>query len=193
MSQKGFSLMELLVAVGLMATGSAVAVPRVLAALDDLRTVGAARYVASRLQQTRMEAVSRMADTAVRFSRTGQSYVYAVFVDGDGDGVRSLDIQSGVDREIHRGEELAHRFPGVEFGTLPTVPSVDPSGAPPGSDPIRLGSSDMITFGPLGTSTPGSLYILGPNGRQFVIRVFGETGKSRILRFDTRNGDWVPL
>jgi type II secretory pathway pseudopilin PulG len=192
-SQKGSSLLELVLVAGLIATSSALAMPRLLGALDDFRTLGAVRYVASRLQQTRMEAVNRASDTALRFARSGPSYGYAIYLDGNGNGVRSVDIQSGVDREIHQTERLSDRFPGVEFGALPALPSVDPSAAPPGNDPIRFGSSDLVSFSALGTSSPGSLYILGPNGRQFVIRVFGETGRLRILRFETPGRRWVSL
>jgi type II secretory pathway pseudopilin PulG len=192
-SDIGASLLELIFVTGLLAVITAVAVPPMLAALDDLRTLGAVRYISSRLQQARTQAVTRSTDAAVRFTPDGPSYAYAVFLDGNRNGVRSTDIQSGIDREIHRGERLADQFPGIEFGTLPSLPSVDPSAPAPGADPIRLGSSDMVSFSALGTSTPGSLYVLGPGGAQYVVRIFGGTGKTRILRFDARGRRWIPL
>ena len=188
----GFSLLEVTFVLGLVAVCMTIAVPPIHSALEDFRTLGAVRYVSSRLQQTRMEAVVHSADAALRFEPDGSSYGYAVFLDGNGNGVRSSEIQTGIDREIHRKERLVDQFPGVEFGTLPDLPPVDPSAPAPGSDPIRVGSSNMLSFGALGTSTPGSLYILGRNGTQYVIRVFAETGKTRTLRFDARWRRWSP-
>jgi hypothetical protein len=192
-SQTGSSLLELVFVASLVVTSCAVAVPAILATLEESRTLGAVRYVASRLQQTRMEAVARTADVAIRFSQDPRSYVFTTFVDGNADGVRSADIQSGVDRAIGHDERLVDHFPGIEFGVLPALPPVDPSGTAPGNDPIKFGSSDIVTFTAMGTSTPGSLYIVGRKGTQFVIRVFGETGKTRVLRFDPASGHWVSL
>ena len=64
----GYSLVELMVVAGLVATLSAIAVPQTLAALDDSRTVGAARYIAARFQRARMEAVMRSAQVGIRFA-----------------------------------------------------------------------------------------------------------------------------
>jgi hypothetical protein len=192
-SQTGSSLLELVFVASLVATSCAVSVPAVLAALEESRSRGAVRYVVSRLQQTRMEAVTRTADVAIRFSQDARSYLFTTFVDGNADGVRTADIQSGVDRPIGHDERLVDQFPGIEFGALPGLPPVDPSGTPPGNDPVRFGPSDIVTFTALGTSTPGSLYILARGGTQFVIRVFGETGKTRVLRFDPASGQWVSL
>jgi len=47
---------ELACAVTLMATLASVAVPPLLAGLDEFRTSGAARHVAARLQRARMDA-----------------------------------------------------------------------------------------------------------------------------------------
>jgi hypothetical protein len=129
----------------------------------------------------------------MRFTRSSESYTYAIYADGNGDGVRSVDIERGIDTPIQFDEHLTDQFPGVEFGALPGLPAVDPSSPPPGEDPIRLGPSDMAVFTPLGTSTPGSLYVLGRNSTQYAIRVFGETGKTRILRFNVRTRAWEAL
>jgi hypothetical protein len=84
------------------------------------------------------------------------------------------------------------QFPGVDFGALPGLPGADAS-APPGSDPIRLGASDRVTFTPTGTATPGSLYVRGPGNAQYVVRILGETGRTRVLKFSAGSGTWHPL
>ena len=190
LSGTGYSLLELLFATGLMATVAGMALPVMLAGLDEMRTLGAVRYVSSRLQRTRMDAVARSANTAVRFIRTGETVTFGVYADGNGDGVRSADILHGVDPVVFPEQRLSDLFPGVEFGTLPDLPAVDASSAAPGSDPIRVGSSDLLAFTPLGTSTSGSLYVLGPGRTQYVIRVFGATAKLRVVRFDVSRAQW---
>jgi hypothetical protein len=191
-STAGFCVIDLLAAMGLIVTLSAVAIPNLLAGLDDVRTFGAVRYLSTRLQQSRMEAVARTARTSIRFEPTGESYTFAVFVDGNRNGVLARDIEGGIDVEVRERERLPDRFSGVDFGAIPGLPPVDRSSPPPGADPVRFGASDMVTFTPLGTSTPGSLYVRGRQS-QYAIRVFGDTGKTRVLKFDPRKREWRPL
>lgn len=189
----GYSLVELMFAVALVVTMSALSVPGVLAAIDDMRTAGAVRYMSARLQRARMEAVARSASVALRFIHTPDGYAYNVYVDGNGNGVRTLDIQRGIDREVMPLERLGASFSGVDFGVAPGLPSVDSGGSPPGTDPIKLGSSDILTFTAIGTSSSGSLYIRGQKGAQYVLRVFGETGRTHGLKFDPASQRWKPL
>jgi type II secretory pathway pseudopilin PulG len=192
-SQKGFTLMELVFVAGLITTITAIALPQMLVGLDESRTYAAARYMSGRLHAARMEAVTLTSNTALRFVRIGESYAFAVHVDGNRNGVRTSDIQNGVDRRLHPQELLSDRFPGVDFGALPGLPAVDPASPAPGDDPVRFGPSNMVAFTALGTSTPGSLYIRGRRDVQFVVRVFGDTGKIRVLKFNPRSRQWKQL
>ena len=187
-----FSFIEIMFVLGTAATVSAVAVPETLATIDDSRTAAAARYISTRLQRTRMEAVSRNGSAALRLSRLPDHYEFGGYVDGNGNGVLSRDIQSGVDQLFQPVDRLGDHFSGVDFGATADLPAVDPTSPAPGDDPIRLGSSDMVTFTPTGTATSGSLYIRGRRGSQYVVRVYGETGKTRVLRFNAGSGQWIP-
>lgn len=189
----GYSIVELVFVAGTIATVGSMAVPQVRASLDDFRTAGAARYISARLQRARMDAVIRSADVGLQVTQTTSGYSYAVYVDGNRNGVRSADITNGTDRQLVAPERLFDQFPGVEFGALPGLPSVDPSGTPPGSDPIRLGSGNFATFSSAGTSSSGSLYIRGRRSTQYVVRIYGQTGKTRVLKFDLRTWLWKPL
>lgn len=192
-ARDGYSFLELLFALGLIATLSGMAIPALMTALDEQRAAGAVRYLAMRIQRVRVEAVSRGANTAIRFEPLGADYAYRAYVDGDGDGVRSDDIADGVDRALGPSERLSDSFAGVEFGVLPELPPVEPGGAPPGNDPIRFGASDVLSYSALGTSSSGSLYVLGRGRTQYVIRVFGDTGRTRILRFEVRSRQWTNI
>ena len=74
MRHAGYSLLELVVLTALIATVTAVAIPNVLATVNDSRTVGAARYISAQLQLVRMEAVARSADAGLKFLRLPDGY-----------------------------------------------------------------------------------------------------------------------
>jgi type II secretory pathway pseudopilin PulG len=189
----GYSLLELMFVMGLAVTASAIAVPQVLAGIDDSRTRGAARYLSTRFQRARMEAVMRSTAVAIRFTRGSNGYEYRTYRDGNGDGVLTRDIQSGLDRPIGAMERLFEQFPGVEFGAVPGLPAVDAGGTPPGDDPIRFGAGNLASFTPIGTSTPGTVYIRGRGDAQYAVRVFGGTGKTRMWKFARQTRQWSPL
>jgi hypothetical protein len=192
-SCRGYSLLDLLFAVGLAVALTGIAIPQVLPGLDDLRTAGAARYIAARLQHARMEAVRRSAAVAIQFVAANNGFSYGTYLDGNANGVRTREIVSGVDQRIGSLERLEDQFPGVDFGALPGLPSVDAGGQPPGNDPVRLGAGNMASFSSTGTASSGSLYIRGRQGAQYVVRIYGDTAKTRILKFDSRSRTWQPL
>ena len=190
---RGYSLLEVVFVAGLGITLTSVAVPQYLAGIDDFRASGAARYLSARLQRARMEAVMRSTSVAMKFAQTPDGYSYTVYLDGNGNGVLTEDIQNGVDRRLNGPERLRDHFAGVDFGAVPGLPPIDPGATPPGTDPIRLGVSSIATFTALGTSSSGTVYIRGRRDAQYAVRIFGDTGKTRMLKFVHRSGLWSPL
>src|ERR1051325_11105718 len=93
----GYSLLELMMVVTLGVTVGGAAVPEFLIALDDMRASGAMYHVSGRLQRARMEAITRSAMVGMKFTQTATGYSYAVYRDGNRNGVLSRDIQSGID------------------------------------------------------------------------------------------------
>lgn len=192
-SASGYSFVELLFVLGLVVTLSGMAVPELLSGLDDYRAAGAARYMSTRMQRVRMEALTRANEVAIQFRQVGASYTYAVYEDGNHDGVHTKDIQDGVDPRVGSDERLQDHFIGVDFGAQPGLPAVDAGSAPPGDDPIRLGASNLASFSSMGTATSGSVFIRGRRNAQYVVRIFGTTAKVRVLKFDQRARLWKPL
>jgi prepilin-type N-terminal cleavage/methylation domain-containing protein len=191
---RGYSLLELMMVVGLGATLSAAAVPEYLTAMDEVRASGAAHHVSARLQRARMEAVRRSAMVGLQFTEAPDGrYSYALYVDGNRNGVLTLDIQRGVDRSIAAVERLPDQFAGVEFGVVPGLPSIDAGGAVPGADPIHLGAGSIASFSAVGTATSGTVYIRSRRDAQYAVRVFGETGKTRMLKYELRTRLWKQL
>jgi Tfp pilus assembly protein FimT len=191
MSRAAYTLIELLLCLGLVTVLGAVSAPGLLAARDALAADGAADYVAALLHGARMEALKRRAYVAIRFETDASGVQMAAYVDGNGNGVRSADITTGADPQLRPRERLEHRFTSVTFGFETGVPDVEGSPVSSGADPIRAGSSRMLSFSPTGTSSTGTLYLRGRGRRQLAVRVLGATGRVRTLWFDFGGWQWL--
>jgi hypothetical protein len=187
------TLGELVVTTGVVVAAMATAVPSLHAGLDHARVAGAARYLSSRLAESRMEAIKRSRRVAVRFADASAQYAFTVYEDGNGNGVLTSDIRRGVDRPIRGPERLSDNFRNVEFGVVAALPPIEPGDSPPGTDPIRLGSGNSVSFNALGQATSGTIYLAGRNRTQYAVRIFGASGKIRVYRYNWRGSTWTPL
>lgn len=188
MRQRGFSLVEATVATGIILVMAAVAFPVFRARSAEAHVLGAAQQFQARFRLAWSTAVRSSAYTAIRFERHDDGRVYhAVYADGDGDGVRSADIAAGTDRMVAEPVALEGGAPGVRVGFNPGVPDPGAAGGVLGGDPIRFGASDMLSFSPLGTATPGTFYLAG-DSVQAAVRVNGGTARVRVMLW--RGGRW---
>jgi type II secretory pathway pseudopilin PulG len=185
----GFSLLEVLFVTSLVATLAALSIPATAGALDEMRTAMAARYLEGRIMNARMTAIRRSTKVALRFEAVDDDHRFGEYVDGNGNGVRTSEIASGLDRQVAGPEVIASRFPGTMIGLHAGVPDVDGDRST-ASDGVRIGSSRILTLGPDGTATSGTLYIRGRRG-QFAVRILGVTGRTRVLRFHPATGQWT--
>ena len=189
---RGFSLLESVLVLGLLALTAAIALPSILGGLDDARAVAAARHVAGLARLTRVQAAARSTRAGLRFEREGATYRYAVYVDGNGNGLRRRDIRSGIDEPITPVERLGDGFPGVVLGVAAGVTRISDGRAMAGdADPVRLGSADTLIFSPLGTATSGTIFLRSRKGRQYAVRVLGATGRTRVLEFRHETKSWT--
>ena len=97
MSNRGYTLIELLAVFAVIATTAAAAVPLALSNLDRSRTAGAASYVASRLMLARLAAVKRSTFVAVQFVLKPDGYWVRHSRDENGNPLR--DVQETLVRE----------------------------------------------------------------------------------------------
>ena len=98
MKSKGFSLLEVLVAISVMAIVAGAAIPIANSSVERSRVVAAANYMAGRIALARFEAVKRSAFVAIRFIVNDDGYWLRAYVDGNANGVLSQDIASSIDR-----------------------------------------------------------------------------------------------
>jgi len=71
-------------------------------------------------------------------------------------------------------------------------PTLDHSGRRLGNlgDPIRFNRSDLAVFSPLGEATPGSAYLTDSQRGLAAVRLFGRTGKVKVLLYDPDTETW---
>jgi len=192
MSRTGYSVLELMVCLSLAALAFALSAPALLATREGVLADSAANYIASELHGARMEALKRRASVAIRFEADGDDFLMAVYVDGNGNGVRAADISRGEDTLMHPRFALREQFAGVRFGFEAGVPDVDGGDTSSNADPIRVGLSRMLSFSPTGTSTSGTIYLHGRGPHQLAVRVLGGTGRIRSLDYEFGVRKWVP-
>jgi hypothetical protein len=191
----GFHLVEALVVLAITALLLTWSVPGLLTMSRRVRVEMAAHEIAGMMAVARSSAIRHNVNVAVKLHIEPQGRVLlSLYRDGDGDGVLTRDIVRGDDPALGPPRELAHMGAHVRFGFPRGIRPRDPGN--PGrrlsrlDDPIRFNRSDMASFGPLGTSTPGSIYLT--DGLRFLsaVRVFGRTGKIEVLRYDVETETW---
>jgi type II secretory pathway pseudopilin PulG len=191
-SSSGWSLVELLIVLGASLVVAAWALAGLGAMAADARATGAARHLVARLRQERLEAVRTGRTCGLRFRDGGGGVIFEAVADGNGNGLRAAEIDTGVDVTRGAPVRLADAFAGTRFAIVDAVPSIDGGpGLPAGGDPIRLGST-ILAFSPSGGSTSGTIYVASADSRQFAIRILGATGRIRLYELDRPRGRWLP-
>jgi len=188
----GWSLVELLIVVGvsLVAAGFAAAALAPMAA--GARAEGAARYLAALLQRERLEAVRTGRVTGLRFRDDAiHGATFETVEDGNSNGLRIAELDAGVDRTRGAVTRASDGFAGVRFAIVDAAPGID--GGPSlvaGGDPIRIGGA-LLAFAPDGGATSGTLYLASADRRQFAVRILGATGRVRVYELDRATSQWV--
>ena len=187
----GWSLVELLMVIGVSLVVGALAMAAFAPLGAGARAIGAARYFAALLQRERSEAVRTGRVCGLRFDDDGSAIGFTRVADGNGNGLRSTEIAAGVDPVRGVRVRLADAFAGVRSAIVDAVPSIDGGpGLAAGADPVRIGSS-ILAFAPTGSATSGTLYLASADRRQFAVRILGATGRVRVFEFDRPTARWV--
>lgn len=158
-------------------------------------TGSVARALAADLSALRWKATSRQRYHGLFFERdAGGIWSWVEVMDGNGNGLRTSEIRSGVDPavgELRRLEDepgsVTLGFPGS--GPFPAIPPA--SGAIGRTDdPVKFGPADIISFGPRGTASSGTVYLTDHRSELLGVRVYGPTGRIRVWRWHREVGEW---
>ncbi len=193
--ERGYQLIELLIAMAISSLVLVLGIPPLLSLAAGLRVELAAAEVASTFHVARAYAIRHDANVGLKFQVDADGTVtWALFRDGDGDGVLTADILSGDDPQVLPRTRIAHLGRQIHFGFPPGRAPRDPgdprrrlSGL---DDPIRFNRSDIAAFSPLGTATPGTVYVTDGMRHLSAARVFGRTGRIGCLVYDVVKERW---
>lgn len=180
--ERGFSLPETLVVSALMGLMAMVGMGSTERLMEQSSTRALNQVVRGLTGYAACRAAMERTYVAVAFEQGERGANARLYADGDGDGVTREDIERGMDRPLGAPVFLRE---GRAYLGLPEAVKTDPKGNTlNGQDPIRFGRSSMLSFSPLGTSTPGSLYLRSASGKEaWAFRVAGIDGRIRSYRW----------
>jgi prepilin-type N-terminal cleavage/methylation domain-containing protein len=154
----GFSLIELLIVVGIISVIGAVGTPALLSQLPDYRLNGAARTVSSTLQFAKMSAAS-----------AGKEYRVEFLLDTS---PQRYQLQKG---NAFRGSDSWATIQTDHF--IPPQVRIDHATDYRGTH--HTGTS-IIAFNPTGTASSGGVYLENNKGKLRSVKVSSSTGRVRI-------------
>jgi hypothetical protein len=193
--ERGASLVELAVALALLAIGAAVVLPAASRMRDAGRIEAGARYMATLFAAKRWTAVAESRSMGLHFEQDGEGWAWREAVDSNGNGIRTGELRSGTDAYRSGTDRLERRIEGVRVGLLPDrpVPEVPPGTdlLLPGGDPVRFGRSDVVSFSPDGRASSGTLYVTDGRGGLGAVVLFGPTARTRVWRWRDDLGRWT--
>jgi Tfp pilus assembly protein FimT len=190
---RGAALIDIVVASAVCVILAAIAVPVVGGTLERERTIVGAQYLAGQLQRARLESLKRAQSVAVRLEVVSGRTQLRLFADGNGNGVLQKDIDKGTDPPLTGVAWLDDQARDISLRINQSIKDVAGTATlNPGDDPLRIGNTALLTFSPVGSATSGTLYVGAQRGPQMAIRVFGATGRVRVLMFDAQARLWRP-
>ena len=189
MNERGHTLVEMVVVLLILVIFGTLSVPHIRAYSAEAHLLGAGHVFRGEFRKARSWAATRGVYTALRFESRPDGWHLSTYADGNRNGVLSSDIAAGIDRRVAGPRQLTTGAGDVRVGINPGTPAIPPeTGTLTTSDPIRFGHSNMLSFSPLGTATPGTFYLAGAHA-QAAVRVTPGTARVRLLV--CRGGRWI--
>lgn len=191
---EGWTIVESLTVLAIAATVIVIGAPTVNELRASVAVRSAAGEVAQAFAAARIQAIRRGVYVGVKYRKNGDRYEWALYRDGNGNGIRTIEITRGIDRPLgiaypwQRGDVA----PGIIGGSRVPDPSDPRRALDRTTDPIRFNSSDICSFSPVGESTPGSVYLWDGHDRMAVVRVYGRSAKIRTLFYRRGEPQWKP-
>jgi hypothetical protein len=191
--ESGLTAPELVVSILFLALLSLAVAPGAFALRESVAIRNAVHETTVAFYLARSYAISRARNVGLKFRKNGDRYEWALYADGNGNGVRTAEIASGVDRYLGIAYPWSRNDvrPAIMRGIRVPDPSTPGRYLDRIDDPIRFNNSDICSFTPVGDATPGSVYLWDAHDRMAVVRVFGATAKIRTLYYRRGARGWT--
>lgn len=191
----GFTLMEVTLSVALVGIVTSVLLPVAARVRSTAMTAAGARQMAVTLHALRWKSVALGQSHGLLFDRDNDGWVWYAVADGNGNGLRTSEVLDGSDPTLSGPHRLEDKVSGVTLGfpVSRPIPRVPPRQGPIQDldDPIQIGNTNLLAFGPLGTASSGTLYVTDRNRRLYAVVLFGKTARITVWRYDTQSGQWT--
>jgi prepilin-type N-terminal cleavage/methylation domain-containing protein len=189
--QNGITLIELLVAITIVGVIAMCAVPAFSAYRRQTSVIAAAHEMRSLLREIRSRAIARGRYSGVKFVKSGANWTYTLYDDGNTNGISNADITKGIEKRYFGPAVVMPSFRTAAIALLPqTIRDPDGDKLLPSDPALQFGTSTICSFSPEGTGTPGTIYISDGVMNLYAVRVFGATGRLRMLRYDAGKQKW---
>jgi len=187
--RNGYSLVELLIVVAILGLMAAITLPNFSKMRNRMALRAAAGELRSIFHLVRQQAISRGANTGVKFVPIAGQWHFILYEDGDADGVRNDDIRKGIDTPLSPPRVVFRESRNITIGLLDVA--VRDADGDVVKSAVTFNNSTICSFSPLGQSTPGTIYITDGDGDLWCVRVYGASAKIRTLRYDRERRKWV--
>lgn len=168
MKNKGFTMLELLIAMLVVAVAAAMGFPTFMAQRDRARIKSAGRDIVSHFQVARINAMRDGRTWVVLFDTANQKY--------------SL-IHAGDDRILDTEDDVQVKEIGLsDYGDV-TFGIGEGAGARPGGTEPEDGvsfSGSRVTFKSDGSSESGTVYVVNGKGQTFAVGSIARTGRIKV-------------
>jgi Tfp pilus assembly protein FimT len=170
-----------------------------LPALGEMRasaiTAAGARHLAVTLHALRWKSVAQGRGHGLYFVEDPDGWAWYEVRDGNGNGLRTSEVRDGTDPTLTGPHRLGDVASGVALGFPQSGPFPK---VPPGSgwiadldDPIRIGNTNVLAFGPLGTASTGTLYVTDGGRHLYAVVLYGRTARIRVWRYSAARAQWI--
>jgi prepilin-type N-terminal cleavage/methylation domain-containing protein len=189
--QQGITLIETVVALTIVGVVAMCAVPSFAAYRRQSSVLAAAHEMRTLLREIRSRAIAHGGYSGVKFVKTAGNWTYTLYDDGNANGIYNADITKGIDKRYFGPAVVMPSFRTATISLLPkTIRDPDGAKLAPGDNALQFGNSTICSFSDQGGGTPGTIYISDGISNLYCVRVFGATGRLRILRYDSGKAKW---
>jgi type II secretory pathway pseudopilin PulG len=191
---RGITLLETVVTVVIVSLAVIVVLPALGRMRASALTATGARHLAVTCHALRWKSVAQGRGHGLYFVRDTTGWSWYEVRDGNGNGLRLIDIANGSDPTLAGPRRLEDVASGVTLG-FPLgnpIPRVPPSTGwiDDLDDPIRIGNTKLLAFSPAGTSSSGTIYVTDRREHLYAVVLYGRTAKLRVWRYAAASGQW---